>query len=142
MAHNEAMAERVRQALANRSDVEEKRMFRGTAFMVDGKMCVSVGDERMMCRIDPAMHAAALKRKGAETVVMKGREYRGFIYVHAHGMKSEKDFRFWIGLALEFNPAAKSSKAKPSRAKPSGAEPAKPEPPKATPRKRRVRDLP
>ncbi len=34
-------------------NVEEKKMFRGMTFMVDGKMCVSVGDDEIMCRIDP-----------------------------------------------------------------------------------------
>jgi len=38
-------------------------MFGGIAFMVDRKMCVSVGKARIMCRIDPAIHDAVLKRK-------------------------------------------------------------------------------
>jgi len=46
-------------------------MFGGLAFMVEGKMCVCVGKARIMCRIDPAMHDAALKRNGCTTVEMK-----------------------------------------------------------------------
>ena len=34
-------------------------------------MCVSVGTERVMCRIDPAILGAGLKRKGCRTVVMQ-----------------------------------------------------------------------
>ena len=35
-------------------------MFGGIVFMVGGKMCVSVGRDRLMCRIDPSLHDAGL----------------------------------------------------------------------------------
>ncbi|MBE2241053.1 MAG: hypothetical protein IAE81_24925 [Caldilineaceae bacterium] len=50
------------------------------AFMVRDKLCISVRAERIMCRIDPALHAAALEHAGCQTVVMKGRPYRGYVY--------------------------------------------------------------
>jgi len=53
MPANESLARRVRAALAPLGGVEEKRMFGGLAFMVDGKMCVTVGKDRIMCRISP-----------------------------------------------------------------------------------------
>jgi TfoX/Sxy family transcriptional regulator of competence genes len=81
VAHDEQLASRVGTALAHRQDVEEKNMFGGITFLVNGKMCVSVGKARLMCRIDPAVHDAALQRRGCRTVVMNGREYRGFSIV-------------------------------------------------------------
>ena len=45
--------------LARTQHIEEKKMFGGSAFMVGGKMCVSVGRDRLMCRIEPAIHDAA-----------------------------------------------------------------------------------
>ena len=71
MAYNEKLTNRVRAALAHLSNVEEKRMFRGITFMVNGKMCISVGDDRIMCRIDPDMHEEAIKKAGTRTVTMK-----------------------------------------------------------------------
>jgi len=41
---------------------------------------------------------------------MKGREYRGFVYVNEEGIKTKSDLDYWIGLALDFNKLAKSSK--------------------------------
>jgi len=52
MAYNEKLADRVREALAHLPEVEEKKMFRGVTFMVNGKMCVSVSGDEMMCRFD------------------------------------------------------------------------------------------
>lgn len=110
MAYNEKLAKRVREALSHLSDVEEKRMFSGVTFMVNGKMCISVGNDRIMCRIDPAIHENVVERKGARTVQMKGRDYKGYVYVNEDGIKTKKDFDFWVGLSLEFNKKAKASK--------------------------------
>jgi TfoX/Sxy family transcriptional regulator of competence genes len=110
MAYNEKLTEKIRQALADVPKVEEKRMFRGVAFMVDSKMCISAGDDEIMVRIDPAIHEEAIKKKGARTVVMKGREYKGYVYVKEDSLKLKKEFEYWIKLALEFNKHAKSSK--------------------------------
>ena len=103
MAYNEKLTEVVRKALSNVPSVEEKRMFSGITFMVNGKMCISVGDDRIMCRIDPSLHDEAIKKKAARAVIMKGREYKGYIYMQEDGITSKEDFDYWIGLALEFN---------------------------------------
>jgi TfoX/Sxy family transcriptional regulator of competence genes len=112
MAYNEKLTARIREALAHLPNVEEKRMFRGVTFMVNDKMCISAGDNKIMCRIDPSIHEEALKRKGSETVKMRGREYKGYVYVSEEGIKTKKDLDYWIRLALEFNKLAKSSKKK------------------------------
>src|SRR5258708_653282 len=112
MAYNEELTARIREALAHLSKVEEKKMFRGVTFMVNNKMCITAGDNKIMCRIDPAIHDEVIKRKGCETVKMKGREYKGYVYVSEEGIKTKKDLDHWIQLALEFNKLAKSSKKK------------------------------
>jgi len=83
-------------------------MFGGVTFMVRGKMCVSAGKGGIMCRIDPARHDAALQRKGARTVVMKGREYRGWVYVDEAAVQTKRDLDYWVrqGFTLSSTPAA------------------------------------
>jgi TfoX/Sxy family transcriptional regulator of competence genes len=111
MAINEKFTARVRQALASQANVEEKKMFRGIAFMLNDKLCISVGDDRLMLRIDPSLHDEALQ-SGASTVIMKGRECKGYVYVKEDAVQRKKDFDYWINLALSFNPKAKASKKK------------------------------
>ena len=110
MAYSQKLAERIRKAFAGMRNVEEKKMFRGIAFMLNDKMCVTVGDNEMMCRIDPELHEASIKRKGCRTMIMKGREYKGWVLISEEGMETKKDFDHWINLALDFNKRAKSSK--------------------------------
>lgn len=110
MAYNEKLANRIRKALAHLPKVEEKKMFGGVAFMVNGKMCITVGEDRIMCRIDPANHEEALRNKDIQTVKMSGREYRGFVHVYENAIKTKKNFDYWIELALEFNKIAKAAR--------------------------------
>ncbi len=112
MPPDDALLHRVRVALGGAVDVEEKRMFGGIAFMVRGKMCVSVGRDRIMCRIDPALHDSALERKGCRTVVMKGRQYRGYVHVDADAVRDQRDLDYWIGLSLDYNGRVKASPSK------------------------------
>jgi TfoX/Sxy family transcriptional regulator of competence genes len=109
MAINEKLTNKLREALAHVANVEEKKMFSGIAFMVDGKLCVTAGDDRIMCRIDPDLHDELAKHPGCATVVMKGREYRGYIWVNESVLTTKKQIDYWVKLALEFNPKAKAS---------------------------------
>ena len=110
MAYDEKLADRIRIAFAHLPKVREKKMFGSLAFMVDNKMCVTAGADRIMCRIDPALHEEVIKKKGCRTVIMRGREYKGYVYVDKDNIKNKKDFDYWIRLALEYNKTAKASK--------------------------------
>lgn len=112
MAINERLTERIRAALAHRNDVVEKKMFTGITFMVNDKMCISAGNDRLMLRIDPELHEMALQKPGCRAVLMRGREYKGFVYVQEDAVKSKKDFDEWMELALDFNARARPSKKK------------------------------
>lgn len=87
-------------------------MFSGITFMVNDKMCISVGPQRIMCRIDPAMHDEAVKKEGVQTVVMRGKLLTGYVYVSLDSIRSKKSLDYWIACCLAFNEHAKSSKKK------------------------------
>src|SRR5215472_13111322 len=109
MVLNEVLTGRVRDALAGVSKVEEKKMFGGIAFMVNKKMCVTVRDARIMCRVDPASTESLTTQKGCRVMAMKGREYPGYVTVDENVLKTKKDLDYWVGLALDFNARAKAS---------------------------------
>lgn len=100
---DDPLVERVRAALAGVAKVTEKRMFGSTGFMVRGKLCLAARASGIMCRIDPATHAAAIELEGCHPVVMKGRTYRGYVDVDASALDTEKALLFWVNQALEFN---------------------------------------
>jgi len=110
MAYNEQLADRIREALVDLPKVEEKLMFGGCCFMVNGKMCIGVVKDEMMCRIDPEREEEALEQRGCRPMDFTGRPMKGYVYVDEEGMKTKKDFDYWIRLCLEFNAKAKASK--------------------------------
>lgn len=85
-------------------------MFGSTAFMVREKMCVTASAEGIMCRIDPVLHDAALEREGCQTVVMRGREYRGWVDVQAEFVRTESALQYWVDMALSYNEAIASTR--------------------------------
>ena len=112
MAFNETINDRIREAIADMPNVEEKHMFGGTCFMLNGKMCMGVVQDDMMCRIGPDAYEQALERKGCREMVFTGKPMKGYVFVSEEGMKSKKDFDYWIDLCIKFNKDAKSSKKK------------------------------
>jgi len=112
MPYSEKLADRIRIALLDLGvpKVEEKKMFRGMTFMVDDKMCISVGEDRIMCRVDPELHDQLLEEKPCRTMIMKDREYKGYILVNEDDLRKKAELDFWIKQCLDFNGRAKSSK--------------------------------
>jgi len=112
MAFNEKLNDRIREAIAVYPDVEEKHMFGGTCFMLNGKMCVGVVKDEMMCRIGPDAQTEALERKGCREMDFTGKPMKGYVYVSEEGLKTQKDLEYWIGLCVAFNANSKKAKKK------------------------------
>jgi TfoX/Sxy family transcriptional regulator of competence genes len=110
MAYNEFLGERIGIALQKMGVVfEEKKMMGGLAMMVDEKICLGVIKENLMARIDPEIYEVALTKKGCKPMDFTGKQMKGFVFVEPEGIDQEEDLDYWIDLALEFNPRAKSS---------------------------------
>ena len=107
MAYNTDLADRIRiyLKLIPSISVEERKMFGGLAFMVNGKMCVNASGDNLMCRFDPKLTEEMKKRNGYQNMVMKGKVYNGYCYVEPKGFQSRTDFEFWVNLCLDFNPS-------------------------------------
>ena len=110
MAFNERLAARIREALAHIPDVVEKKMFHGICFMVNGKMCLCVRLDDMLCRIGPKNYGEALEMNHCRPMIHNGRTMTGFVFVSEEGIRKKKDFDYWVNLALAFNKEAKASK--------------------------------
>ncbi|HXB95720.1 MAG TPA: TfoX/Sxy family protein [Puia sp.] len=110
MAFNQQLADRIREALAHLPQVEEKRMFNGICFMVNGKMCLCVRLDEMLCRVGPLKYGETLEMSHCRPMIHNGRTMTGFVFVSAEGLRKKKDFEYWVNLALEFNKDAKAAK--------------------------------
>ena len=82
MAYDEDLADRIRELIASEKGVEEKRMFGGLAFLINGNMSVAAsGRGGLMVRVPPDETEKLLARDHVEPMVMAGRETRGWLRV-------------------------------------------------------------
>ena len=112
MAYAQTLANRIRERFATLANVEEKEMMGGLTFMLNDKMCIGIIKDEMMCRIDPELHDAAIEKQGCRTMDFTNRPMKGYVMIDETGMKTKKQFDYWVDLALDFNKKAKPSKKK------------------------------
>jgi TfoX/Sxy family transcriptional regulator of competence genes len=103
MAYDTDLAERIRELLGTVRGVDEKRMFGGLAFLVNGNMSVAVSREGgILVRVPPEETEKLLARAHVEPMVMAGREARGWIRVDADGVKTKRQLSGWVTRGVEF----------------------------------------
>ncbi|WP_295119618.1 TfoX/Sxy family protein [uncultured Chitinophaga sp.] len=102
-----SLTDRLRQLLAGIPGIEEKKMFGRTAFKLDGKLCITAGGGKLMCRIDPAMHAAYLQEEGCSEMLMRSKPVKGYIYVDEAVMPTKKTLERWVNLSIAFTRTVK-----------------------------------
>jgi TfoX/Sxy family transcriptional regulator of competence genes len=103
MAYDEDLANRIRELLGATKNVEEKRMFGGLAFLVNGNISVAAsGRGGLMVRVPPAETDTLLAREHVEPMVMAGRETRGWLRVSADGVKTKRQLQSWVTRGVEY----------------------------------------
>jgi len=113
MAFDELLADRIRMILKDKNIFNsEKKMMGGLALMVDNKMCVGVVKNKMMTRVDPDIYEDVITKEGCRPMDFTGRPMKGWIFLEPEGIDLDDDLSYWVELALEYNPKAKSSKKK------------------------------
>jgi len=102
MAYDEALAERVRDALGVREGITERKMFGGIAFMVGGDMAVGVIGEDLMVRLHPADAEKALAEPHTRPMDFTGKPMKGMVYVDPAGTESDRDLGAWVEAGADF----------------------------------------
>ncbi|MEM5581879.1 TfoX/Sxy family protein [Roseibium sp. AS2] len=95
------LIERTR-ALIPDTSVEQKRMFGGTCFMVNGNMLVCVSRRGLMARVGKEQEAEALARPHAAQCRPTGRPMPGFIRIEPEGIETDDDLRHWVEMARAY----------------------------------------
>jgi len=102
MAYDESLAGRVRALLAEQTELSERKMFGGLAFMVRGNMCCGIVGEELMVRVGPEQYTAALAQPHAREMDFTGRPMRGMVMVANDGLASDEALERWIRQCILF----------------------------------------
>ncbi|MBI3375356.1 MAG: TfoX/Sxy family protein [Betaproteobacteria bacterium] len=100
MAHDSALAERIRRTLAGTGAVVEKRMFGGLCFMLDGHMCCGISGEDLVLRVGRERYEEVLRKPHTRPMTFTGRPLTGFVYVSPAGLASTRELKRWVRFAV------------------------------------------
>ena len=102
MAFSEELAERIRQRLARRKNVEEKKMFGGIGFLLNGNLLVGVWKESLVVRLGEEEGEEALKEPHVKEFDITGRPMRNWVLVRPEGVQGDDQLTDWIKRAVKF----------------------------------------
>jgi len=102
MAFDEALAERIRRGLARKRGVEEKKMFGGVGFLLNGNLLVGVWKASLVVRLGPDEGEEALKEPHVKEFDITGRPMRNWVVVEPEGVEDDDQLKGWIQRAVKF----------------------------------------
>lgn len=102
MAYNARLANRVRNALNGIGGIEEKPMFGGLTFMLQGNMCCGVAKDDLVLRVGPEGAETAVQKPHVRLCDFTGKPMKGMVMVSPAGCGDDGALREWVAMAVEF----------------------------------------
>lgn len=103
MAYDEDLADRIRELLSGQKGLEEKRMFGGLAFLINGNMAVAAsGQGGLLVRVPAEDSDKLVDGEHVSPMVMAGRETRGWLRVATDGLKTKRQLQTWVSRGANF----------------------------------------
>jgi len=103
MAYDDDLAERLRERLARREGVTEKKMFGGLAFLINGNMAVAAsGHGGLLVRCDPAKTERLVRPPQVGRMEMRGREMDGWLRVDGEAVRTARELDRWVKVGADY----------------------------------------
>jgi TfoX/Sxy family transcriptional regulator of competence genes len=103
MAYDEELAARIRALVSREDGLEEKKMFGGLAFLLNGNMAVAAsGQGGLLVRVDPAESARLVEATPAEQMVMRDRSMAGWLRLDSEAVAAADELSAWVVRGVEF----------------------------------------
>jgi len=103
MAYDAALADRIRELVVGESDLTEKKMFGGLAFLIGGNMAVAAsGQGGVLVRVDPAQSDTLVATTNARVMEMRGRSMQGWLRVDPEHLGTKRQLAKWVELGTTY----------------------------------------
>ena len=102
MAFSISLAARIRDFLARKRGVEEKKMFGCICFMLNGNALAGVWKDSLIARLGPDKGEAALLEPHVREFDITGRPMRNWVVVEPEGVEDDEQLADWIEQAMKF----------------------------------------
>jgi len=103
VAYDEELADRIRDLVGSESDLSERKMFGGLAFLIGGNMAVAAsGQGGILVRADPAQSDTLVATTNARLMEMRGRQMQGWLRVGAEDLRTKRQLAKWVELGTTY----------------------------------------
>ena len=103
MAYDEGLAQRVREILSESLGYEEKKMFGGIGFLLQGNMACGVIREDLIVRVGAENYSEALLKPNVELFDMTGRAMTGWVIVKEPGYRKDSNLEDWVNQGVSYS---------------------------------------
>ena len=102
MAFSEKLVIRVRDVIARKKGIVEKRMFGGVVFLLNGHILVAVWKDSLIVRLGSEESDKALREPYVREFDITGRPMKGWVMVEPTGVEDEDQLTGWIHRGRKF----------------------------------------
>ena len=102
MAFDETLAGRIRDALARKKGINEKKMFGCICFFLNGNALAGVWKNSLIARLGPDEGEAAQCEPHVRVFDITGRPMRNWVAVEPEGVEDDDQLAEWIERAVKF----------------------------------------
>jgi TfoX/Sxy family transcriptional regulator of competence genes len=102
MPYDKGLAQRIEETLEDVSGVEEKKMFGGICYLVNGNMACGVYKDYLIVRVGPDAYKKALARPYAKEFDITGKSMKGWVMVSEQGYDDDAALHDWVRMGLDF----------------------------------------
>lgn len=102
MAFDGSLAARIRNALTRKKNIEEKRMFGGVGYLLNGNMLIGVWRTSLIVRLGPDAYEDALLEPHVKEFEITGKPMKGWIMVEPEGVEDDDQLNDWIQPTVKF----------------------------------------
>jgi TfoX/Sxy family transcriptional regulator of competence genes len=124
MTYDEVLADRILEQLEGDPRLEQKKMFGGLAFLINGHMAIAASRQGgVLVRVDPAEADRLLDVTRAEPAVMGGRPMLGWLRVGPEHLRTKRQLVQWVRRGVDYAgslPAKEGRVVRPKNPRPAG----------------------
>ena len=102
MAYNLDLAARIWQSLEGFPSCQEKKMFGGIGFILNGNMACGILDDRLIVRVGTENYATALSQPYTRPFDAYNKPMSGWIMVDSTGTDNDAELKNWIRQGVEY----------------------------------------
>ncbi|MFW0783758.1 TfoX/Sxy family protein [Gordonia sp. CPCC 206044] len=103
MTYDDGLAFRIRGMLAEECGVDERSMFGGLAFLINGNMAVAASDQGgLMVRVPPEETEVLLEFEHTTPMTVADRQPSGWLQISDDGIRTERQLQRWVTLGAAY----------------------------------------